>query len=60
MENDQDPLLRIVLYGKNDEHDATLERGWSRLQWRADGETLWASPSCSQPRQGAFTWGAGS
>ena len=56
MEHDRDPLLRIVLYGKHDEHDATLERGWSRLQWRDDGETLWASPSCAQPRQAAFTW----
>lgn len=41
-----DPLLRITLCGKHDEHDALLEAGWSRHEWRSDGETIWASPHC--------------
>lgn len=41
-----DPLLRITLCGKDDEHDELLAEGWTRHPWRADGEVIWASPGC--------------
>lgn len=44
--NGDDPLLRIVLCGKHDEHDETLEHGWTKHLWRSDGETIWSSPHC--------------
>jgi DNA adenine methylase len=48
--NGSDPLLRIVIAGKGDEHDELLEHGWTRHVWRErDGETLWASPHCCAP-----------
>lgn len=46
IENGDDPLLRIVLCGKHHEHDELLEHGWSRHEWRSDGEVIWASPRC--------------
>lgn len=42
----EDDRLRIVLAGKGDEHKGLEALGWTRVVWRADGETLWASPSC--------------
>ena len=48
--NQHDPLLRIVIAGKGDEHDELLEHGWIKHVWRErDGETLWASPLCTPP-----------
>ena len=47
--------LRIVLCGYDDEHDALLEHGWRRTEWKsgggyggkeADRERLWLSPAC--------------
>lgn len=51
--NDGDPMLRIVLHGRGDEHDGLLARGWTRHLWRRQGdEVIWASPSCIvAPRQ---------
>lgn len=43
-----DPLLRIILCGRLNEHDDTLEHGWSKHRWRDDGEALWASPHCAR------------
>lgn len=46
IEHGPDPLMRITLAGKGEEHDATLEHDWSKHVWRKDGETIWASPHC--------------
>lgn len=51
IEHGEDPLLRIVLCGKGEEHDKLLGHGWTKHVWRErDGETLWASPHCVAPR----------
>lgn len=55
-EHDTDPLLRITLAGKGEEHDELLGRGWSKHVWRPDGETIWASPNCqAEAQMGLFT-----
>jgi DNA adenine methylase len=47
IERGDDKLLRITLCGRGEEHDETLEHGWSKHVWRErDGETIWASPHC--------------
>jgi hypothetical protein len=46
LEHGVNPLLRITLAGKGNEHDELLEHGWSKHVWRKDGETIWASPHC--------------
>lgn len=46
IEHGDDPLLRLTLNGKFDEHDEILEHGWTKHVWRKDGETIWASPHC--------------
>jgi hypothetical protein len=47
IERGGDPLLRITLAGRGEEHDAVLEHGWTKHIWRErDGETIWASPHC--------------
>ena len=46
LEHGDNELLRITLCGKVDEHDETLGFGWSKHEWRKDGETIWASPHC--------------
>jgi hypothetical protein len=47
IERGADPLLRITLAGRGEEHDETLEHGWTKHVWRErDGETIWASPHC--------------
>jgi hypothetical protein len=61
IEHGDDPLLRIVLCGKHDEHDELLEHGWAKHPWRDDGEVVWASPGCvlggfASAQQG-FDWG---
>lgn len=44
------PMLRIVLAGKGEEHASIEHDGWTRLVWRRrDGETLWLSPGCRMP-----------
>jgi hypothetical protein len=48
VERGDDPLLRITLAGKGEEHDDLLEIGWTKHVWRADGETIWASPACGR------------
>jgi len=58
VERDRDPLLRITLAGKGEEHDALLERGWSKHLWRPDGETIWASPNCEAAAQREMFGGA--
>lgn len=47
LEHGVDPLLRITLCGKDDEHDCLLEHGWRRHPWRDDGEVIWSSPHCA-------------
>jgi DNA adenine methylase len=50
LEHGRDPLLRIAVAGKGDEHADLEVNGWSRLVWRErDGETLWLSPRCRLP-----------
>jgi hypothetical protein len=44
LENGDDPMMRITLCGKDDEHDSLLPEGWTRHPWRDDGEVIWASP----------------
>lgn len=46
LENGDHPQLRITLAGKGDEHDELLAEGWTRHEWRPDGEVIWASPRC--------------
>lgn len=46
IEHGDDPLMRITLAGKWIEHDEVLAHGWTRHQWRDDGEVIWASPHC--------------
>jgi hypothetical protein len=46
LENGDDPMMRITLCGKDDEHDSLLPEGWTRHPWRDDGEVIWASPHC--------------
>lgn len=64
------PLLRIVLCGYGDVHDALLAQGWRQVAWRANGgmgnrsdgrgrenkyrERLWCSPACLDERQGSL------
>jgi hypothetical protein len=44
----RDPRLRIVLCGLSGEHEMP---GWKSEVWRADGETMWWSPSCQHLAQ---------
>jgi len=46
LEHGNDKDFRIVLAGKGDEHVDLEAEGWSRHEWRADGEVIWASPRC--------------
>jgi DNA adenine methylase len=62
VENGHNPLLRIVLCGTSDEHDALLSHGWHKWTWTANGgygnqgkgrgrenrekEACWVSPNC--------------
>lgn len=46
LEHGDHPQLVITLAGKGDEHDDLLAEGWTRHEWRSDGETIWASPGC--------------
>jgi len=52
LERGTDPLLRITLAGKGEEHDELLAAGWSKHVWRSDGETIWASPLCERVENG--------
>lgn len=61
-----DPTMRIVLCGYDDEHDALVALGWTRIEGKAGGgagysvrkdngrrERLWLSPAClAMERQG--------
>lgn len=62
LEHGTHPLLRIVLCGYSDTHDALLTHGWRKAHWAAQGgygnqghgrgranaarESLWLSPQC--------------
>jgi hypothetical protein len=62
LDNGSHRLLRIVLCGYGEVHDALLEHGWRKTTWTANGgmgntrhdgayankyrETLWMSPHC--------------
>lgn len=68
--NGNNPLLRIVLCGYGDVHDALLAQGWSKITWSTQGgmanlgngqgrlnkhrERLWCSPACLDARQGTL------
>jgi len=61
-ENGDNPLLRIVICGHAEEHDALLDHGWHIRTWKAGqgmarteaakkrrlSETLWCSPACCE------------
>jgi hypothetical protein len=67
----QHPLLRIVLCGLGDVHDALVSDGWKKVTWKAQGgygnqrqngtntnkdrETLWLSPHCLPLEQTQLT-----
>lgn len=53
--NGANPLFRIILCGRAEEHDALLAKGWRKQFWKtrkgysdkgADTEALWLSPHC--------------
>lgn len=55
IEAGEDPLLRITLHGRGEEHDELLEHGWSKHVWRdRDKETIWASPRCTLRQASLF------
>ena len=55
-ENGANPLLRIVLAGRDDEHDHLLALGWEKHVWSGNtgysktedrhAEALWCNPNC--------------
>jgi site-specific DNA-adenine methylase len=65
LENGNNPLLRIALFGYSSEHDEHMSADWERLRWSASGgfdgqrtngtnnnrhrETVWFSPHCKRP-----------
>jgi hypothetical protein len=58
--NGSNPLLRIVLAGRSNEHDDLLGAGWKKHEWHGKkgysltddnkGEALWLSPNCQPIR----------
>lgn len=58
--NGDNPMMRIVLAGRADEHDDLLSPGWSKHVWGGargyskttdrKGEALWLSPNCQSIR----------
>lgn len=68
--NGHHPLLRIVLCGYGDVHDALLAQGWVKQPWKTNGgmgnqgqgrgrankarEMLWCSSACLLPVQGTL------
>lgn len=67
LENGDNKLLKIIVCGRDTEHDSLLDAGWTKLVWdavkgyaksekakqAATTETLWCSPNCEpiEPQQ---------
>jgi hypothetical protein len=65
IEHGDDPRLRIVLCGYEEEHAAQMPPGWEMVAWKANGgygnvrgnlnkhrERCWFSPHCLRPNGG--------